>query len=160
MNMMIPTGWQTQVIVAPQLTLIAILFVSIFSSKHWGLLYGLCYGMLHDIVYYGHMLGAYSLAMGFACYIVNLSSYRFKGHIAMNLLLILVGNVIFEVMIYAIYRTFQITHLDIKTVILHQTLPSMLVNLLFALLIYVPMLKMLENRNKTRKQVEEDLYIS
>jgi rod shape-determining protein MreD len=156
--LIIPTAWHTRVDVAPHFTFIIILFLAIYVSRHWALAYGLCFGMLHDIVYYGPMLGTYAFGMGLVAYLISLLSLRFKANLLMCILLILLGNFLFEVMIYGIYRIFQITHLTMESAILHRMLPSTLFNLLFALLVYMPIRKLLEMIEDSREREEEEQF--
>src|SRR5689334_14420344 len=80
MPMIIPTAWHSNVIVAPHFTFIVILFMAIYVSRHWALAYGLIFGMLHDFVYYGPMIGTYTFGMGLASYLIGLISYRSKAN--------------------------------------------------------------------------------
>jgi rod shape-determining protein MreD len=156
MHMILPTAWLG--VVAPHFTFIMILFISIYVSRHWGLAFGLAFGMLHDIVYYGPMLGTYSFGMGLVAYLIGLMSQRSRANMLMVVMLIIVGNFLFEGMVYGIYRIFQITHLTMNEALIHQVLPSILMNLLFALLIYVPLRKLLENIEALRERDEEEQF--
>jgi rod shape-determining protein MreD len=151
----IPDVWQTQVAVAPHFTLIVILFISLFLNRHWGLAYGLIYGMLHDIVYYGPMIGTYSFTMGLVGYAVGLMPMRSTGSIVSSMVAIIFGSLLFEWTLYGIYFVFQITHVGVQWIFLHQMLPSILINLLFALLIYVPIRKLLEGISISQEHDED-----
>jgi rod shape-determining protein MreD len=151
----IPDVWQMQVAVAPHFTLIVIFFISLFLNRHWGLAYGLIFGLLHDIVYYGPMVGPYCFTMGLVGYVVGLMPMRSTGSIVSSMLAIIFGSLLFEGSLYGIYLVFQITHVGLQWIFLHQMLPSILINLLFALLIYVPIRKLLEQVNLTQDHQED-----
>lgn len=48
---LIPTAWQTRI--APHLVYVVILYFSVYENRHTGLILGLVFGMLHDIVFMG-----------------------------------------------------------------------------------------------------------
>jgi rod shape-determining protein MreD len=156
--LMLPSSWQSRIDVTSHFTFIVILFIAIYVSRHWALAYGLAFGMLHDIVYYGPMLGTYAFAIGLISYLIGLLSFFSKANMLASMLLILLGNFLLESMVYGIYRVFQITHISIHFAMTYHILPSMLVNLLFAILIYVPIRKLLENISAARDREEEDEF--
>jgi len=144
LQLLVPAIWQSKVMVSPQLILIAVLYISVFLGRHRGALYGLGFGMLHDIVYYGPMLGTFAFGMGLSAYLVGWLAQRTRGGLLSSLLLIAFGNLVFLWTHYGIYRVFQITHNEVEQTFLYQMVPSLLVDLLIALAIYVPMRKLLE----------------
>jgi rod shape-determining protein MreD len=156
MPLMIPTAWQSRIDVTSHFTFIVILFIAIYVSRHWALAYGLVFGMLHDIVYYGPMLGTYAFGFGLISYLIGLLSLHSKGNMLTSMLLILSGNFLLELIVYGIYHVFKITQISIHFSMTYIILPSMLVNLLFAIIIYVPIRKLLENVGAAREREEED----
>ncbi|GIP31365.1 rod shape-determining protein MreD [Paenibacillus sp. J2TS4] len=151
----IPPSWQLQVVVTPHLTLVAIMFIGIYLNKRLGLAYGLGFGLLHDIVYYGPMIGTYCMTMGVIGYLSGYIPFRSQANIMTSLFLVVSGNLLFEWMIYGIYRVTQIRHMDPQWAFMNIMLPTILVNLLFALMIYVPMRKMLDHIRKIQKREKE-----
>lgn len=67
---LLPNVWQMRII--PNLVFIVILFVTIYHHRHTALILGLSFGMLHDVVFYGRILGAHSFAMGVSAYLIGL----------------------------------------------------------------------------------------
>src|SRR5690242_13211272 len=92
MHMLIPVIWQTHVVIAPNFMLITILFIGIYMNRHWAMFYGFAFGMLHDIVYYGPMLGPYSFGMGLVGYLIGILSQQAKSSLFRSLLLLIIGN--------------------------------------------------------------------
>lgn len=156
--LMFPSGWLSRMDVSTHLTFVVILFFAIYVSRHWAFAFGLAFGMLHDIVYYGPMLGTYAFAMGLISYLIGLLSFYSKGNMVTSLLLILLGNFLLEAIIYGIYSVFQITQISIHFALTYHIIPSLIINLLFAILIYVPLRKLLENIVATREREEEDEF--
>lgn len=146
MKWIIPVVWQGQVSVSTHFTLVVVLFISIFVNRHLALAYGLAFGLLHDVVYYGPtMIGTYSFAMGISGYLAGLVTLRSRGNILSSMFMITFGNVLFEGIVCGLYRLFQVNKLPLDWLFFHQMLPSILINLLFALLVYVPLRKWLED---------------
>lgn len=142
----IPAVWQGNVAVSTHFTLVIILFVALYDNRHHALLYGLGLGLLHDVTYYGAtMIGTYSFTMGLIGYLAGLLGGRAKPNILYSMFVITLGNFLFEGTVYGLYRLFQVTRDTPQWMFFHIMLPSVLINLLFALLIYVPLRKWLED---------------
>lgn len=151
---LIPPEWQSRIVVVPHLVLTAVLLIGIYVNRYQALVYGFAFGMLHDIVYYGPMLGVYALTMGIVGYGVGLAASRSTHNVLTGLFFVAVGHLLFEWILYGIYKVFQVTHLDVQRAFLDQMLPSILINLLLTLILYVPFRKLLE-RVKASAQREE-----
>lgn len=140
----IPTVWQGNVAVATHFTLIIVLYIGLFINRHQALAYGLAFGMLQDVVYGPTMIGAFSFAMGVVGYLAGLLSLRARSGMLYSMFIITLGNFMFEAIIYGLYRLFQLTRDPLQWMFFHIMLPSVLINLLFALLVYVPLRKGME----------------
>jgi rod shape-determining protein MreD len=156
--MMIPASWQTRIAIAPHFAFIIILFIAIYVSRHWALAYGLGFGMLQDIVYYGPMVGTYTFGMGLISYLIGIMALRSKATMMTSIMFILIGNLLLDLLIFGIYRIFQITHLTVDYALTHYVLPSLLINLLFALVVYVPIRKLLDHIQSKRVRDEEEHF--
>ncbi|MEW9700134.1 rod shape-determining protein MreD [Paenibacillus sp. SI8] len=152
---LIPSSWQSQVFVAPHFTLVFILFIGLFHHRHSALIYGLLFGLLHDFNYYGSMLGIYSFGMGLSGYLAGLAQRKQPNLIFYNLLISGFGLLLFEFINYGINRLFKLIDIDLKFALTHYMLPSVLFNLLFALLCYVPMRKLLEGKLSASSGTED-----
>lgn len=143
---LIPAYWQTQIYVVPHFSLVVILYISVFVNRYYGLGTGLAYGFLQDIIYYGHALGVYSFAMGIAGYAVGLIVRRGPQQLFPSLQLMILGLILYDLMVYGIYRYFlRVASVEFQWMLMHQLLPSLFVNLLFALAVYVPLRNLLEH---------------
>jgi rod shape-determining protein MreD len=152
----IPPTWQTKVYVVPHLVLIAVLYISMFTNRYLGLTYGLAFGLLQDVIYYGHSIGVYSFSLGLVGYAAGLSFRRAQFGIVTSLLVALFGLLLYETMIFGIYRVFlNVIRLTMEWAFLHQMLPSTLFNLLLALALYVPARKWLEPKDAGREGEEK-----
>jgi rod shape-determining protein MreD len=151
----IPTVWQSKVYVAPHFILVIVIYIGLYVNRHTSLIYGLVFGFLQDIIYTSPMLGPIAFSMGLTGYLAGLTHRRLHSNIVVSMVVISMGNLFFDCMMYGLYRLFQITHLDLQWAFFHQMLPSMLINLLFALLVYVPVRKLFESIQSTKDDTTE-----
>ncbi|MBA2939300.1 MULTISPECIES: rod shape-determining protein MreD [Paenibacillus] len=152
---LIPSAWQSSVHVTPHFTLVFILFIGLFHHRHSALIYGLLFGLLHDFNYYGAMLGVYSFGMGLTGYLAGLAQRRQPNLIFYNLLIIGVGLLLFEFIDFGINHLFKLIDIELKFALTHYMLPSVLFNLLFALICYVPIRKLLEGKRIVPANTED-----
>ncbi|MCU6793422.1 MULTISPECIES: rod shape-determining protein MreD [Paenibacillus] len=151
----IPSVWQSKIYVAPHFIVVIVIYIGLYVNRHTALVYGLIFGLLQDFIYYSPMLGPISFAMGLTGYLAGLMHRRLHSNIIVSMLVMALGNLFFDSIIYGLYRLFQINHLDLQWVFFHQMLPSMLINLLFALMVYVPVRKLFESMQAAKTDAEE-----
>ncbi|WP_248927401.1 rod shape-determining protein MreD [Paenibacillus hamazuiensis] len=149
---LMPAVWQSKVHVAPHFILIVVLYIGLYKNRHTALFYGLGFGLLQDMIYYSPMLGPISFSMGLAGYLAGLAHRRTHNSIVFSMIVISVGLLLYEMLVFGLYTLFRVTHLELQWVFFHQMLPSMLINLLFALAIYVPVRKFFENAQSMAEQ--------
>lgn len=140
----IPEVWQTEVFITPHLVFVVILYISLYLNRHMALAFGLGFGLLHDFIYYGPMIGPHSFNYGINGYLIGLANQRQQARLASSLFYIVLGNLMFECIHYGLYRMFGLVELSFRYVLLHQMIPSILFNLLFGLLMYMPFRKFIE----------------
>ncbi|GKS10405.1 rod shape-determining protein MreD [Paenibacillus chitinolyticus] len=141
---LIPDSWQQSVRISSNFMLIIILYIGLYLNRHSALLYGLGFGLLHDFVYFGHILGVYSFGFGLVGYIAGLLPRRQTNLIFTTLMTMGVGVLIFEIIKFGINRLFNIVTVNFQFAFTHIMLPSVLFNMLFALAVYIPMRKLME----------------
>lgn len=141
---LIPSAWQMQVFISPNISLIVIMYIGLYRHRHSALVHGIIFGLLHDLLYYGSMIGVYAFGFGLVGYLVGLLSHRKPPLMATSLLLIGTGELLFECSNYGLNYLFNLTHMGFQHVLTHIVLPSVLFNLLIALLLYIPMRKLFE----------------
>jgi rod shape-determining protein MreD len=151
----IPSVWQSKVYVAPHFILVIVIYIGLYVNRHSALVYGLIFGFMQDVIYYSPMLGPISFAMGLTGYLTGLMHRRLHTNIIVSMVVIAVGNLFFDCLMYGLYRLFLVTHLDIQWAFFHQMLPSMLINLLFALLVYVPIRNLFESIQSAKPNKDE-----
>ncbi|AWB45723.1 rod shape-determining protein MreD [Paenibacillus sp. CAA11] len=149
---LIPVAWQTRLI--PHLVFVVILFASVYDNRHRGLVLGLVFGLLQDVVYYGSMIGAYSFAMGFSAYMIGLIFKSRRTPLPLMMFAVLIGSLLLESLLYGTYRLFELTHQTYDWALTNHMIPNMIVQFIFALAIYVPLRRWLENAGVRRSKEE------
>jgi rod shape-determining protein MreD len=140
----LPVSWQGATRVDPHLMLTVVLYLGLHVGRHTALAYGIGFGLLHDFLFYGNMIGVYSFGMGLAGYLAGLMQRFARPSLLFNLVVVGFGQFLFDVINLALNRLFKTTSMPFDYALMHQMLPSLLLNLAFALLIYVPVRKYLE----------------
>ncbi|KKO51315.1 rod shape-determining protein MreD [Paenibacillus sp. DMB20] len=125
----------------PNFMYVAILFATIYHHRHTGLVLGLVFGMLHDVVYYGEMIGTYSFTMGVSAYIIGLLFKTPRAPLPIMMTAVILGSLLLDSMLFGIYKLFRINPDSYNWALLNHMLPDLLIHFAFALIIYVPLRK-------------------
>lgn len=150
---LIPTDWQTRLI--PHLVYIMVLFISVYDSRHKALTLGLIFGLLHDVVYYGAMIGPYSFAMGFTAYLIGLIFKPSRTPLPFMLFAVLIGSFSLDSILFGIYKLFELDHERYSWALIHHILPNMIAHFILGLVAYVPLRTYLEKRQSRPRAQEE-----
>ncbi|GAA0396908.1 hypothetical protein GCM10008933_29310 [Paenibacillus motobuensis] len=145
---LIPYSWQTRLF--PHLVFVVIMYFSIFENRYTGLVLGIIFGLLHDIVFYGAIIGSYSFAMGFTGYLVGVPSRSRPMPLPMVLIVIILGSLLLDSTLFGIYSLFELTHQPYSWAFVNHIIPNLFVQFVFALAIYVPLRRQLEIITKRR----------
>jgi rod shape-determining protein MreD len=138
-----PTAWGLSWLTVPRFALVATILVAMLLGRREGLYYGMALGFLQDVLY-GQAIGVYTLSMMVASYFAGLIVLLFQrsfGMMFVTISLILFGH---EWLLYSLFRLFSSTYLDVQWILSNQILPSVGLNVLFACLIYMPMVRLCE----------------
>lgn len=148
----LPDRWLSKLYFAPHFALVALLVFAMQRSRHIGLIYGFAIGLLQDIVYGGPMIGPHAFCMAFAAYGAGYVARRIKPSMTSTLFIISFCLLFYDFTIYAIYDLFRIASLSFADLAARMLAPSLLFNLLFAVLIYVPARKLFEQKPEKREE--------
>jgi len=149
---LIPTDWYNGLQVAPHFVLVLVLFVSMNRNRHLGLFFGLMFGLMHDIVYASPMIGPHSFSMGLAAYSAGVIAKRLKVTMISSLFMISFFIVIYDVANFSLYSMFRVIDIPFGTTFTDFIMPTLLFNLLFAVIIYVPARRWLESNHAQREE--------
>lgn len=138
-----PGQWDNRI--APHFVLIFVLLIALFLHRHHALTAGLVFGFLHDILYYGHMIGLHTFAMGLIGYLCGMSLQRKFMTFFYILLVCGIGIFVYDVIVYFIYVLFRLVSVPFEWALVQYMLPGLIFNLFFVTLLYVPMRQFLES---------------
>ncbi|WP_139490276.1 rod shape-determining protein MreD [Brevibacillus dissolubilis] len=136
-----PSSWGLSFLTVPRFALVGTIFVALFIGRREGLLYGMILGLLHDVMY-GKVIGVFALSMMVASYfsgLVFLLFHRSIAVVASTVILVLFGH---EWLLYSLFRLFYTSPVDVQWVLTKRILPSVALNFVFALLVYLPFSKL------------------
>lgn len=151
---LIPFGYGNRII--PHFVFVVVIFASMYSGRHRALMLGAGFGLLQDIVYYGHMLGPHTFMMGLIGYFAGILFERRRATILMALSIVGMACLLYDSALYFIYRIFRITNETYAWAVLQYILPSLFLQLGFALAFYVPIRRMFEAKLQGGAEKEEE----
>lgn len=138
----------------PRFALVGVIMIALFLGRREGLIYGFVVGLLQDVLF-GQIIGVYTLSMMIAGYFSGLILLLFHRSVAMvasTAALILFAH---EWLLYSIFRLFFTTTVDVQWIVSNQILPSVGANLVFAMVIYYPLLKLSDGINLSKQMKPE-----
>ncbi|KAA9000406.1 rod shape-determining protein MreD [Paenibacillus spiritus] len=149
---LIPDVWEPRI--AADLVFVVLLFVTVYHHRHTALILGLAFGMLHDLVFYGRMLGAHSLAVGVSAYLIGLIFQMPRAPLPVMMTIVLLGTWLKDSLLFGIYRVFKLNSQPYDWALLHHILPTMLFHFAVGLLLYIPVRKELEKLGRYVRKEE------
>ncbi|MDO3410180.1 rod shape-determining protein MreD [Saccharibacillus sp. CPCC 101409] len=150
----LPHAWIPHLM--PNLVFICILFVAVYRHRYAAMVLGLVFGMLHDVVYYGAMLGPYSFTMGFTAYLLGLIFQLPKAPLPVMLSVVMLGSLIMDSMLYGIYRVFNFNEQTYDWALVQYIVPDLLFRLIFALIVYVPIRRQFDKMPLRSKKADKE----
>lgn len=130
--------WDQDLYLASHWLLVFALYISLFWHRYLALAIGLVFGFLHDIVFYGSMIGLYTAAMGLSAYFAGWLFQRFSRTFFSVQATILFGLLLMDGFIYLAYRLFNLLDGSVQWAVFHYILPNVLLNMCFSIAVYVP----------------------
>lgn len=134
---LIPSGWGHRII--PHFTYVCVLYSALYTTRHTALILGVSFGFLQDVVYYGHLLGVNALVMGLCAYLTGLLLEKRRSPLMMALSVIGMGCLAYDSAVYFVYKAFRVANEHYAWALLQHILPSLFLQLGFALAVYIPM---------------------
>ncbi|KMZ41794.1 MULTISPECIES: rod shape-determining protein MreD [Bacillales] len=137
MQVFSPDAWGLSWMTVPRFALVCCIFISMYLGRREGLYYGIAFGFLQDVLF-GQLIGIYTMSMMVASYFAGMIVLLFQrgfGMVFITSFLILFGH---EWLLYSLFRLFSAAPFDVRWILTHQILPSVLFNLAFGLLVYFP----------------------
>lgn len=154
MPWIIPGNFGDRII--PHFIFIIVIFSALYSGRHRALLLGASFGLLQDIVFFGHLLGLHAFIMGLIGYFTGVLFERRRPTIMMAIAVIGFACLLYDSVLFFIYKVFRITNDAYAWALLDYILPSLFLQLAFALSIYVPVRKMFESQTMANHEKDEE----
>lgn len=134
---MVPDVWGADWTFVPASSLIVVMLVSIYFGPHQGILYGALLGLMYDLAF-GHIIGSYVFSVAFIAYFSGQFMQQFQRHSFLILVTVTAGIVLHILIIYGLYTLFGVTWFPFRWMVFRLLLPSVLFNLLFAIILLRP----------------------
>ncbi|GGG20354.1 rod shape-determining protein MreD [Paenibacillus abyssi] len=154
MPWLIPDEWTGRII--PQFIFVFVLYASFYAGRHTALLLGIGFGLLQDVVFYGHLIGVHSFAMGLCGYVIGLMFEHKRIPMLTALSLIGMACLLYDTVIYFIYRVFRMTNESYVWALMDHIMPSLFLQLAFSLVLYVPVRRWFEGSYKKKSADDEE----
>ncbi|UVI28120.1 rod shape-determining protein MreD [Paenibacillus spongiae] len=151
---LLPGDWVSRVV--PHFTLAFVLFASLYRGRHTAVFLGFSFGLLQDIVFYGNLIGVHSFAMGLIGYLTGFLMERKRSTLLMALTIITLSTLVYETVIYFVYRVFRLTHQTFEWALIDHIIPSLFLQIGFVLVMYVPVRRWFEGISKKKGDEEEE----
>lgn len=130
-----PQAWGSPFIWIPQLVTSGIIILSLYQGRKSGLIYGLCFGLIHDVVY-GQVIGVYAFSTAAIGYVAGQISRQFTSGPVVALLATGVCQGVHLSMVFGWFRLFNVTQMPWDEATLYHILPSLLINTVVAYPVY------------------------
>jgi rod shape-determining protein MreD len=135
----------------PRFTMVMILFIAIYINTTYGIVYGLAFGLLTDLLY-TDIIGVYLFSMAATAYVISVFSRYLFGNLFVVLLLSIIGISVLEFFVYGLNSLIGVSNQMIDLFLYKRLLPTLILNGLFAILIYYPYVKQLNQLRETIKE--------
>lgn len=142
----VPDAWGFPFTIVPRFVLGGVVFIGLFLGRKTGLIYGLIFGLLYDIIY-TDMIGVYTLSMGLVGFIAGMVAGYFHQTMILTGAMILILTTFNEAVVYGFYELFGLSSMGLSQFLFRDLFPTVVFNAIFALIIHVPMRKILKDRD-------------
>ncbi|NIK75967.1 rod shape-determining protein MreD [Paenibacillus castaneae] len=154
MPWIIPAGYGSRII--PHFMFVMVVFSALYSGRHRALFLGVSFGLLQDVVYFGHLLGVHSFVMGLIGYYTGVLLERRRATLMMAIAIIGFACILYDSLIFFVYKVFRITNETYAWALIDYILPSLFLQLAFALVVYVPVRRWFEAQSKAAPEKQEE----
>jgi rod shape-determining protein MreD len=133
----LPFTNDSQVII-PRFVMLSIVYITAYYSQKSGLIYGMVFGLLHDIVY-TEILGIYLFAYPLFAYLISKALKALQGNMLVVLFLSLLAVTLLEFYSYGIQMLIGYSNLSFYDFTNLRLLPTLAANSVGAIVLIYPM---------------------
>lgn len=127
----------------PRFLVVMIILIGIHFGRQSSIVYGMIFGFFYDVVY-TQLLGVYTFGIAFIGYVFVYYHKRIQDSLLIQLLIIVGAITFFEYYQFGLYRLIGITEMAAPLFVLERLVPSIVLNSVFAILIYYPTKKLFD----------------
>ncbi|WP_336784516.1 rod shape-determining protein MreD [Paenibacillus sp. MMO-177] len=138
----------------PHFMFVFVVFAALYSGRHRALFFGISFGFLQDVVYFGHLMGVNAFAMGLIGYYAGVLLERRRSTLLTALSVVGLGSILYDTIVYFVNMVFRITNETYAWALMDHILPSLFLQLVFALAVYVPARRLFDSH--LRPNAEEE----
>jgi len=136
----------------PRFLLVFVIFITVYLNRTQGMLFGLIFGFLHDVVYI-EVIGIYLFSYAFLAYLVSKAMKVLHKHVLIVIFLSTLAIAILEFYVYGINYAIGATEMPLYDFTTKRLLTTLGLNFIFALLFIFPLKSFL---TKLKKAESED----
>lgn len=133
-----PDAWGGDLQMIPHFVLVGIIYIALYLGRRTGLWFGLAFGLLQDILY-SDVIGVYAFGMALVGYFSGLAFKLFHQSLLLVLLTMLFSVLIYDLVVYGFFTMFGLAQTGFHWTVMNQLIPTLFLNALFAVLVYIPM---------------------
>lgn len=130
-------------IIAPRFLMAALIFLTIYGPRWYGLIYSLFAGLLFDIVF-TEIIGIYLFMFPLVAYIILKLMKILQTNIVIVSIVAIIGVILLELGVYEMYFLIHITNMDFLSFLSLRLLPTVILNALFIAIAAFPLKKQFE----------------
>jgi rod shape-determining protein MreD len=132
--------FELEKIIVPRFVMVIVVIITIFTKPSTGMTYGFVLGLLYDLMY-TNLIGVYMFAFTLLAYLVSL----IMRIIHINTLTVTVVSLftiaLLDFFVYGVQLLIGVTAINMQDFLFIRLLPTLLFNLAFVILFYVPLKK-------------------
>ncbi|KAB2338711.1 rod shape-determining protein MreD [Cytobacillus depressus] len=127
-------------IIAPRFLIVALLFLTVYGPRRYGILYSFVFGLLFDVVY-TEIIGIYLFMFPLVAYIILKLMKILQTNIVIVSIMVIIGIMLLELGVYEMYFLIHKTNMDFSTFLSLRLLPTTIFNMIFVILAAYPLKK-------------------
>lgn len=130
-------------ICAPHFLFTGILFLTIFVNQKQGILHGIIFGLIFDIVN-TEILGIYMFLFPLVAFLISKMLNMVNQNLVVSFLFSLLGIALLEIGVYEMNSLIHVTNMDFMTFINMRLYPTLILNAVFIIIAGYPLKRQLE----------------
>jgi rod shape-determining protein MreD len=127
-----------QNIISPHFLLIAIMLLTIYGSEKHGIIYGMLFGFLYDIVY-TEVLGINLCLFPLIAYFIAKMMKVFQVNLFTSSLASIVGVALLEICVFGMNKLIGVTTIDFMSFLNDRFFPTLLINAIVIIILIYPL---------------------